>query len=174
MPERDLTRWLPIGRDLTRSLNLSSYLIAWLTKLGRTFHPSLSLYTTALYYPIICYLLSLLLIWLTVKRWFGITAAQLTTLLLAVHPSMLGRSAAGFADRDALCLLLALGGGYSYLRARTSSSSKQGWIWMGISALSMSLLALSWEGVGIFTSIIALVELIRFIIRGYSRRDLLT
>jgi len=45
---------------------------------------------------------------------------------------------------------------------------------VGISAISMSLLALSWEGVGIFTSIIALVEMIRLILEGYSKRDVFT
>ena len=51
LPARDLHRWVPVGRDLGQSLNLYSYILAYIHKAIALCFPNVSLYHVTLYAP---------------------------------------------------------------------------------------------------------------------------
>ena len=108
LPERDMMRWAPLGRDLTRQLSLSSYLLAWIYKSVRWIRHSFTLSDAALIYPLIWFALSQVALYLLVKGLFDRLTASGAVFLLAAVPSAFIRSSAGYADRDSLCLFFGL------------------------------------------------------------------
>ncbi len=177
LPERDMTRWLPLGRDLTRQLSLSSYVIAGLYHLLNPFIPSLTVYQTVVYYPLILYPLILLMIYLVALRLFKRSTALLAVAILIVLPPELSRSMAGFADRDGLCLLFAVLSFYYYVRGIQADGVKQtvGFgsqlIWSFLSGIAMMLLGLTWEGAGLFIAVIVLLHLVKLMLDDYRLHD---
>jgi len=171
LPERDMMRWLPIGRDLTQQLSLSSYVIAYLYKFCRLFYPSLTVYKAAVYYPIFLYLVTLVVLYLLAKRLLNSATALLTVAILAVSQSTLHRSMAGFSDRDSLSLLLAVSSFYFYIRAVQATGLRSRLIHSSVSGVIMMLLGLTWEGVGLFILVIVLLHAAKLIFDDYTKHD---
>ena len=94
LPERDMYRWLPLGRDNGQLLSLYAYAIAYLHKTC----PLWSLYQIQFYLPPLCFSLGLSIIFLFLSRSYGVLFATLVSLLLATLPGSIARSAAGFID----------------------------------------------------------------------------
>ena len=61
LPERDMDRWLPEGRNLRTHLNASSYLLAYLYRAAHRLAPRLTLYQVASVYSVICFAASALI-----------------------------------------------------------------------------------------------------------------
>lgn len=97
LPQRDMMRWLPLGRDMSRQLSLSSYTIAYLYKFLKIFTPSVTIEQTAIYYPIICFSLNILVFFALINRLFDRYTALISTSIFAVFPSLVPRSMAGFS-----------------------------------------------------------------------------
>ena len=112
LPERDMHRWLPLGRDNTQTLSLYAYAIAYIHK---TF-PSFSLYDIQLYLPVLCFTLGIGGLFLFLSRSYGLIFASIVGILLATLPGSIERSAVGFGDRDAWCWMLGTLAVTSYLR----------------------------------------------------------
>ncbi len=72
LPERDMHRWLPIGRDNTQLLSLYSYAIAYLHKA----FPSWSLYQIQLYLPPLCFSVGISVIFLFFYSSYGLLFAK--------------------------------------------------------------------------------------------------
>ena len=104
LPARDMTRWLPLGRDNTQLLSLWSYILAYTHKILLTFLPNLSLYEWTLYAPAACFCIGGTFICFFLFRMFGGLLAVQVGFFLATLPSAIGRSSAGFSDRDAWVL----------------------------------------------------------------------
>lgn len=173
LPPVDAMRWQPIGRDLSTHLNLFSYALAYGYRLLRLIHPRLTLYQVALYSPVVCYTLGLLLLYLIWKRIFDASTALLAVNLSAVFPFLnLHRSAAGFADRDAFCLLLWLVMIFLYLKAVDQRRFRRMGYALG-SGIAMGMFALSWEGCGLASACIAVWAGLRILRNRFDRRDVL-
>ena len=84
----------------------------------------------------------------------------------------MARSAAGYADRDAFCLLLGIVALYAYVRRIESESRRAGMLWVTCSGVATGALGLSWEGAGIFVVIIVASEALRFLVGRYTSWDL--
>lgn len=174
LPITDMRRWLPTGRDLTVYLSFSSYFLAWLTQFLQIFFPNWTLYQVAVYYPVGAFAAFMIVCYAFARRYLGRSAALISALLLAVAPSAVGRSLAGFSDRDALCLLL---GGIVLFGYRLSADDGVKTVWrngaLGASSLAALLLGLTWEGAGLFIAVAAAAEFARILIQGRSKRDTL-
>ena len=59
LPPRDMHRWLPLGRDLGQSLNAYSYALAYAHRAIVLLFPDVSLYHTALFAPVVCFVIGL-------------------------------------------------------------------------------------------------------------------
>lgn len=155
LPERDDMRWLPLGRDLSRQLSFSSYCLAGLYAVMRWIQPIIPLSDAALWYPLLCFALSQVVLYFLVNRLFNRATALLATFLFAIFPTVLFRSTAGYADRDSLCLLLSLTSYLCFVQALTASSNRARHLWAWLSGIAQMLLNATWEGSGLFSAVIA-------------------
>ena len=164
LPARDMHRWLPLGRDNGQLLNLYSYALAYTHKSVALVFPSVTLYHVVLYMPPVCFCIGLGALCLFLAHAFGLLSASLVGVLLATLPGAINRSTAGFSDRDAWCLMLGLLAVTTYLVSLQSEQPRKcAAIWTLTSGFIVFLGGLSWEGFGVFLSVILIVELWRFL-----------
>ncbi|MYA99170.1 hypothetical protein F4X90_05730 [Candidatus Poribacteria bacterium] len=163
LPERDMHRWLPVGRDLGQTLNLYSYILAYTHKAIAWVFPNISLYHVSFYMPVICFCMGLGVICFFLYRTFGFFFSSFVGILLATLPGTITRSIAGFSDRDSWCLLLGILSVITYLTALQVQAPRKRILWTLISGFFVFLGGLSWEGFGVFLSIILFVEIWRFL-----------
>ena len=199
LPEVDTQRWQPEGRDLSTSLNLFSYVLAYTYRFLHRFFPNISIYTVAVYASVVCYALCLLVLFVLWRHVFDAAIALLAVNFTAIFSFLnLHRSAAGFVDRDAFVLLLWLVMFLFYLKAestipKTESSAdithpfplirgikgvsvSSKWLssfYAVISGIAGGLLALSWEGVGLAISILSIWIGVRVLRGRFSRHSAL-
>lgn len=163
LPARDMHRWLPIGRDNEQLLNLYSYALAYTHKAVSWLFPNITLYDVTFYMPVIYFCIGLGVLYLFLARSFGLLSACLVGMLLATLPGAINRSTAGFGDRDAWCWMLGLLAVVTYLAALQAEPPRNRLIWTLTSGFIVFLGGLSWEGFGVFLSVIIVVELWRFL-----------
>ena len=189
LPEVDTQRWQLEGRDLSTSLNLFSYVLAYTYRFLQLVFPNISLYTVAVYSPIVCYALCLLILYLLWRRVFDTSIALLAVNFAAIFPSLnLHRSTVGFADRDAFVLLLWLVMFLFYLKAEsailntnvpsetTSSATRSKlirYLYAALSGIAGGLIALSWEGVGLAIATVSIWIIVRVLRGDFSRQSAL-
>lgn len=163
LPERDMNRWLPLGRDLTQTLNLYGYILAYAhIGIARIF-PDITLYHVIIYTPVVCFCIGLGALCLFFYRTFGIFFSSIVGVLLATLPGAIIRSTAGFGDRDSWCLMLGILTVTTYLASLQSQHPRKCLLWTLASGFAMFLGGVSWEGFGVFLSIVLLVEIWRFL-----------
>ena len=158
LPERDMHRWLPIGRDNRQMLSLYAYAIAYTHKA----FPWMSLYHIQLYAPVLCFTLGLGGLFLFLQRCEGLFFAAIVGLILATLPGTIERSAAGFGDRDAWCWMLGTLAVTSYLWKEQIEPGWRRYIATGTSGFIVFLGGMSWEAFGLFLLIIIVIELYKF------------
>lgn len=163
LPARDMHRWLPLGRDLEQTLPLYSYVLAYIHKVAVLCFPNLSLYQLTLYAPTICFVIGLGALLIFLWRAFGTLFATLTGVLLTILPSAIDRSVAGFSDRDSWCLMLGILAVTTYLIALQTQHRRARLLWTLASGFTMLLGGMSWEGFGVFSTVILVVELWRML-----------
>ena len=108
LPERDMHRWLPVGRDLGQTLNLYGYVLAYTHKAVAWVFPNVTLYDVTLYLPVICFCIGIGALCLFLYHTEGLLFSSIVGVILATLPGSIERSAAGFGDRDAWCLMVGL------------------------------------------------------------------
>ncbi len=163
LPARDMHRWLPIGRDNRQTLNLYPYAVAYTHKAVSTVFSKVTLYDVALYMPVVCFCIGLGTLCLFLYPLYGLLFSLSVGLLLAVLPGNVTRSAIGFGDRDAWCLMLGLLSLMTYLTALQTQRRNLRFFCTLVSGFFVFLGGLSWEGFGAFGAVILVVELWRFL-----------
>ncbi|MCY3742421.1 MAG: hypothetical protein OXH00_15505 [Candidatus Poribacteria bacterium] len=163
LPARDMHRWLPLGRDNEQLLNLYSYTLAYTHKTVAWLYPSVTLYDVTVYMPVVCFCIGIGALCLYLTCSFGLLTASLVGVLLATLPGAINRSTAGFGDRDAYCLMLGLLAVVTYLVSFQAGTPRKRLIWTIVSGFLVFLGGMSWEGFGVFLSVIMVVELWRFL-----------
>ena len=185
LPDIDTQRWQLEGRDLSTSLNLFSYVLAYTYRSLHWVFPNMSLYTVAVSAPIVCYALCLLILYVLWRQVFDTSIALLAVNFTAIFPSLnLHRSAAGFADRDTFVLLLSLVMFLFYLKAesaipktnlssditsRATSAKLIRYLYAALSGIAGGLIALSWEGVGLTIATLSIWIIVRVLRGCFSR-----
>lgn len=163
LPARDMHRWLPVGRDNGQLLNFYSYVLAYTYKNVAWLFPNITLYDVTVYMPVLCFCIGLGGLFLFLTRSFGILSASLVGVLLATLPGAINRSTAGFGDRDAWCWMIGILAVVTYLAALQAETSRKRLIWTLTSGFIVFLGGISWEGFGVFLSVILVVVLWRFL-----------
>ncbi len=163
LPERDMNRWLPLGRDLGQTLNLYNYVLAYTHKAVAWLFPNVTLYDVTFYMPIFCFCIAVFVLCLFLWYTRGFLFSTTVGLLLATLPGVIERSAAGFGDRDAFCLMIGILPIITYLTSLEAETPRKRLIWTLASGFFVFLGGISWEGFGVFLSVIMVVELWRFL-----------
>ena len=162
LPNRDMDRWLPEGRDNTQLLSLYAYAIAYLHKA----FPWWSLYQIQVYLSPLCFAVGLGVLLLFLTRCHGIQFAVIVGILLATLPGSIERSTIGFGDRDAWCWMLGTLVVTGYLWKEQLQPGWQRYLATALAGFTVFLGGLSWEGFGFFLLIIHAVELWKFCTTG--------
>ena len=163
LPKRDMSRWLPIGRDNEQMLPLYSFVLAYAHKLIASFFPNVSLYQVTLYAPVVCFCLGLGVLCFFIYRTFGCFFSSIVAIFLATLFGTIARSVAGFSDRDSWCWLLGVLLVSIHLASLISHRRRNRWLFTCLSGVTMFLGGFSWEGFGVFLIIILFVEMWVFI-----------
>ena len=149
-----MDRWLPLGRDLEQTLLFYSYALAYIHKVIAWISLNISLYQITLYAPTVCFVFGLGVLLIFLLRAFGFLFSTVTGVLLTILPSAIGRSVAGFSDRDSWCLMLGIFAVTTYLTALQTQHRRARLLWTLASGFTMFLGGMSWEGFGIFGAVI--------------------
>ena len=171
LPSTDMLRQYPIGKSSETQLSVYPYTLAALYKGVSLLFQSVTLKQIGMFSPLFFFSLSLIVFYLLLHRLLGWKTALLSINLCVVVPSTLGRSVVGNVDRDAFCLFLAFVSCYLYLCAYQSDRLSSRLILGLLSGVAMALLGLTWQGVGLFISIIVLLNFILFLFPTYRRTD---
>ena len=163
LPARDMHRWLPLGRDYGQSLNAYAYGVAYTHKAITILFPNVSLYQVSLFSPAVCFVLGLAVLCLFLHRSFGLLFSSVVGIFLATLPGVVERSAAGFSDRDSWCLMLGIFAVTTYIASLQTQHRRWRLFLTLASGFSIFLGGMSWEGFGVFVSVILVMELWRFI-----------
>ncbi|MCY3742621.1 MAG: hypothetical protein OXH00_16520 [Candidatus Poribacteria bacterium] len=163
LPARDMRRWLPLGRDYEQSMTAYAYGVAYTHKAITVLFPNVSLYQVSLFSPAVCFVLGLGVLCLFLHRTFGLLFSCVVGIFLATLPGVVERSAAGFSDRDSWCLMLGIFAVTTYLASLQTQSSRWRLFLTLASGFSIFLGGMSWEGFGVFVSVILVMELWRFL-----------
>ncbi len=163
LPARDMRRWLPLGRDLGQILNFYPYVLAYTHKALSQVFSNISLYHVVFYMPVICFCIGLGALCLFLGHTFDLRAAGIVGIFLATLPACIERSCAGVGDRDSWCLMLGLLAVITYLSSLSVERPASRMRWTLASGFITFLGGISWEGFGVFLSIILCVEIWRFI-----------
>ena len=166
LPTRDMHRWLPLGRDLGQTLNLYGYVLAYTHRAIAAVFGDVTLYHITLYMPPICFCVGLGALCLFLYHTQGLFFASSVGVILATLPGSIERSAAGFGDRDAFCLMIGILSLMTYLMSLQTEKQRRRLFWTFASGLAVFLGGISWEGFGVFLSIIMVLELWRFLTNG--------
>ena len=163
LPARDMHRWLPLGRDYGQSMTAYAYAVAYTHKAITVLFPNVSLYQVSLFSPVVCFVLGLGVFYFFLHRIFGLLFSSVVGIFLATLPGVIERSAAGFSDRDSWCLMLGILAVTTYLVSVQAQRPRSRLLWTLISGFTVFLGGMSWEGFGVFVSVILVVELWRFL-----------
>ena len=163
LPSRDDRRWVPLGRDTTQSLNLYPIVLGHLHRLLRVVFASVSVSEVVFFAPVVCFSLSLLCVCLFLARTHGWGISVMVGVILATLPGTIERSTAGFGDRDAWCFLIGVCVVVSSLWSLSVEVYRQRLLWTLVSGVLVFIGGLSWEGFGVFVSIVLCVEVWRFL-----------
>ena len=139
--------------------DLYPIVLGYVHRLLRLLFPSVSVSAVVCAAPVFCFCIGLLgvCLFLGVTQGWGLSVC--VGVLLATLPGTIERSAWGFGDRDAWCLMLGILAGTTYLAALQGSVSRGARLfWRVASGVLMFCGGLSWEGFGVFLACILCVE----------------
>ncbi len=163
LPDRDMSRWVPLGRNLNQTLPFYGYVLAYSHKIIALCFPKISLYQVCLYMPTVCFVFGLCVLMLFLYRTFGPLFSCIVGVLLATLPGSIDRCAVGFGDRDSWCLMIGILAVTTYLWSQQTQYPRRKLFFTLASSLSVYIGGLSWEGFGVFLIIIMSVEIWKFL-----------
>ncbi len=170
-PKIDKIRSFPVGADMSLRLPLFPYAIAYSYKLLNPLLPSFTLEKVAIFYPVVAFAITLPFFFLLIRELFGTPTGMLSTVALATVPTVIHRTMAGFADRDALTLLLFILSFYLYIKSWHAKTERHKYILTVLSSVSMGVLGLAWYGVGLFIALLVSLNLVWLITDNFERKD---
>src|SRR3989344_3434747 len=162
--EIDHMRYAPIGYNTSGENTLLSYVMVYLYKFIKLFNPNTTIEQAVFIYPVIAFALTLLVFFFLVKKLFDDKIALVSTTLLGITPSItLYRTMYGFADKEALGLLLMILSFYFYIAGLQKEKTKSKLIYGSLAGISTGILVFIWGGfqfVLIIISTFILIELL--------------
>lgn len=172
LPDRDYMQNYPDGLNLRGRANLNCYAIAYLYKGIRIFASDISIERVAIYYPVICFILILIVFFGLTNLLFGKLISLIAVTIFATIPAAVNRTHAGWADRDPLSLLTWLACIYFYVAAyQALSQERQRYLPLALlSGISMGALGLTWPGVGLLSIIIVVFNTAKLLTRSYDQK----
>tara|TARA_Y100000034_G_scaffold110153_1_gene142063 strand:+ start:672 stop:3383 length:2712 start_codon:yes stop_codon:yes gene_type:complete len=168
LPIVDSMRYYPWGYDNLVEFKLLSYFIVYLYKFLHFFNSALTIEKVHVLYPPIIFIFGLLFFFLLIRKLFDYKIALLGSLLLAIIPSYLYRTMAGFSDKEAFGMFFFFAALYFFVSG-WQTKTKKSWAFGILAGLSTGLMGLVWGGLAFLVSIIGLFTLISFVFLKFKK-----
>jgi dolichyl-phosphooligosaccharide-protein glycotransferase len=119
---------------------------AYFYKIVSIFDPDITLMRTSFFVPVIFAALATIPAFFIGRRFAGNTAGLLSGLIIAIHPSFLTRTVAGFTDTDAYNVFFPLLIMWVFFEAFYAKKSKNAYLLIGLAGLFTGLFSFAWAG----------------------------
>ncbi len=135
----------PLGREVPPD-KFHAVLAAIAYKILKIFNNDLSLLTVAFYLPMIITSLAVFPAFFLARKFGGNFGGLMAGLIIAIHPSVMSRTTAGFSDTDGYNVLFPLLITWLFLMAFESDSRKKLTIFTLLAAFCVGLYSYAWSG----------------------------
>ncbi|MFH1331677.1 MAG: STT3 domain-containing protein [archaeon] len=168
----DLMRNYPLGFPTQIETPLLPYFVVYLYKFLHFFTPSITLEYVNVIYPAITTIVTLVFFFLFVRKlfnnnWIGLIA----TAFLAVMPSFLMRTMAGYSDKEALAVMFMFMAFYFYVASWKSEKIRQNMIYGFLAGITTGLTGLVWGGVNFLFMIVGLFVIIEIVLGRFRENE---
>ncbi len=167
----DMMRYVPLGYSNISELSFLTYFIVYFYKFLHLFSPSMTLEYAHVLYPPVVFVVSLLFLFLFVRRVFDWRVGLLATAFIAVAPAYLYRTMAGFSDKESLAMFFLFLCLYLFIVYIQERKLKTKLIVATLSGAAMGCMGLIWGGVNFLFLIIGAFVLICVFFDKFSERD---
>ncbi len=120
--------------------------LAWMYRINSIFDPHVTLMQAATYFPIVFMTLSLVFVFLIAQRLSGNIGGFFAATLLALLPSVIGRTPWGHADTDAYNIFFPLLAAWLLFIALSSKSTKRQSIFGALAGIAVGVYSNFWSG----------------------------
>ncbi len=134
---------------MSRTKKISDFHVffeAYFYKFISIFDKDTTLMRTSFFVPVIFAALATIPAFFIGRRFAGNIAGLLSALIIAIHPSLLTRTVAGFADTDAYNVFFPLLIMWIFFEAFYAKKSKNAYILMALAGIFMGLFSFAWAG----------------------------
>jgi len=167
----DTMRYAPLGLATIKANPILPYTIAYLYRFISIFNSSITIEQADILYPVIFFALGLVVFFLLVRRLFDNKVALLSTAFLAVVPTFLYRTIAGFSDKEALGIFLMFLSLYLYVVAWQSSNVRKSMLFGVLTGIATGLMTLAWGGSQFVFLLISIFVFAELLINKLSKKD---
>lgn len=168
---RDYMRNYPLGFDMKFEVPFLPYFIAYLYKFLHFFSSSVTIEQADVFYPAICFAVSLIFFFLAIKRLFDYRVALVSTAFLTVIPPYLFRTLAGSSDKEALAMMFFFMIFYFFIRGWQEKTVKSTVIFGVIAGAVTGLMDMSWGGITFIYLIIGIFVILWVVLNKFSKKD---
>ncbi|MDP7506332.1 MAG: STT3 domain-containing protein, partial [Candidatus Woesearchaeota archaeon] len=134
----------PLGRGADSNFHI--YFEVFLYKISSFFNRDIDLMKVVFYIPVIISLLSVIPTFFIARRMGGNLGGLIAAVMVAIHPTLLGRTAGGFSDTDAYNVFFPLLITWLFLEAFESKNLKNKIFLASLTGFFVGLFSFSWMG----------------------------
>lgn len=167
----DYGRFIPEGVS-TIQYSMTSYFIAYLFKFISLFSTEVTVNYAAIIYPVVCFVVALVFFFFLCRKLFDWKISILATTFLAIVPSFLHRTMAGFADHEALGTMFMFMAMYWYVCGWQTKTPKKTIIFGALAGLATGAMGVTWGGWKFLLLMIGGFALIEFFLEKTTRKDI--
>jgi asparagine N-glycosylation enzyme membrane subunit Stt3 len=167
----DLMRYYPWGYSAIAEFKVLTYVVVYFYKFLNFFNPAITLEYVDVIYPVIAFVLSLVVFFFLVKRLFNWKVSLLATAFLSFAPAYLYRTMAGFSDKESLAMLFLFLCLYFFVRFVQERKWKDKFVSGSIGGLFLGLMGLVWGGVNFLFLIVGSFVLICVFLDKFNEND---
>jgi len=170
----DALRYVPLGFDTTQELLTVSYVSNGLYTIMKPLIPNITIELAHILYPVIFFSLGLILFYLIAKELFNYKVAVLSSLILAVFPSYLYRTMAGFSDKEPVGIFLMFLSIYLLVLTFKQTKDSMVIILAALSGIAAGLMGLAWGGVSFLFMIVGAYAFTLIFLGKMRRKEVFT
>ncbi|MBT3866193.1 hypothetical protein HOF78_03805 [Candidatus Woesearchaeota archaeon] len=169
----DFMRAAPFGNPVDVGVKIIPVVTSMLYKIMSIFSGSATYELANVLYPVIFFVLSMIVFFFLVKKLFNKYVAMISTAFLSFIPSFLYRTTAGFSDKEALGIFFMFLTFYLFTFSWDAKTMQRALLFGGLTGISTALMAFSWGGFKFIFLIFGLFALIEWFLHKLKRNDYL-
>ncbi|MCF7860991.1 hypothetical protein K9M79_02005 [Candidatus Woesearchaeota archaeon] len=162
----DTHMFAPKGREVPPDMG-HAYFMAYLYQFMKNFYPDLPLKNLIFYVPVLIGTLCVIPAFFIGRKVSGNLGGFVAAIIVAAHPSFIGRTAAGFADTDAYNVFFPLLISWLFILMLDAKTNKKTAVMAALAGVTTGLYAWVWSGwwyIFDFLMIVAAVYIISYVL----------